>query len=794
MPHIALAPVCVLFNASGLDVNASGLTTLHLISSKALSCSPSSFTLSASVSFSGRYSQCRSVVSSIPSPPTVPVLSLCVSSPMPVAMQSAASYQQSLPKQLTHIDLVLSANSEDWKPRNKALDDLEQLVTQGLQLLPYDALTELLTVPLTSLATSLTTQVTDLRSEIVRQCAHTLAFLALHVPAAFTKAAVKIFPALLKVASGTNGVIRTYAAPAAEELVSHVHNVSLLLDMLNELKTSKNKVTIGFCSALLVAVLQQWSTKLLRKYAPLIEESIVALLSAAEQQTRQSAGRSALLYLDHFPARSKNLLGALDPRAVRIVNEMRKDHVTASHVVANGGKTRNDSVTSVDSLAFEDDGEETKRPASALSNHSNGSHASSGVSSIRQPAVRYTYGQRVEIVDVLTTRGDVDDSALNVQLSGRKGTVISQAQREGRVGEWVGVRLEADVDPEEEERKGVQVVYVRPGTLRKEGWRVNRLRAPTIDTSSVGRPNSAPSSAASSSSFNSTSSLPASPAPSSGASYVTPSSARSNASTSSLARGGIPSPAPIRKSNSSTSSVATPSPPMLGRPNSTSSGLSATKLTSPTYASRSSTTPTTSRIPSGQPIQMSRTTVLPSSRIPVSQSRIQSRNVSRAPSQAPSQAPSRLHSRSNSGHFSMHGSPSHSPMFSPGSAPAVPSLSLTQPLPDRINASSPSPTGASASDLDLPALLSAHRQHVMDTTDHLGQLSTAMSGVNAADGAGVPATYCDGMIKVLSEQLMRTTRVLEMYVGVKKRILQESKSKSRRDEHDAFLDSFDNFK
>jgi len=713
---------------------------------------------------------------------------------MPVAMQSAASYQQSLPKQLTQIDLVLHANSEDWKPRHKALDDLEQLITQGLQLLSYDALTDLLTAPLSSLATSLTTQVTDLRSEIVRQCAHTLAFLALHVPAAFTKAAVKIFPALLKVASGTNGVIRGYATPAAEELVTHVHNVSLLLDLLNELKTSKNKVTLGLCSALLVNVLQQWSTKLLRKYAALIEESISALLSAADQQTRQSTGRCALLYLDHFPARSKTLLGGLDARAVRIVNEMRKDHVTASHVVANGGKTRSDSMTSVESLAFDEDGEETKRPTSAMSMHSSSSHASlSGASSVRQPPVRYTYGQRVEIVDVMTGRGDVDDSTSNVQLQGRKGTVISQAQREGKTGEWVGVRLEAEVDTEEEERKGVQVVYVRPSTLRKEGWRVNRLRAPTIDTSSVGRPNSAPSSAASSSSFNSTSSLPASPAPSSGASYITPSSARSNASTSSLARGGIPSPAPIRKSISSSSSIATPSPPTFGRPNSTSTGLSATKLTSPAAASRSSTTPTTSRLPSSQPIQMSRTTVLPSSRIPVSQSRIQSRSVSRAPSQAPSQAPSRLHSRSNSGHFSMHGgSPTMSPFFSPGSAPSVPSLSLTQPLPDRMTASSSSPTGAASADLDLPALLSAHRQHVMDTTEQLGQLTAAMGGVSATDGGGVPAAYCDGMIKVLSEQLMRTTRVLELYVGVKKRILQENKS--RRDVHDAFLDSYDNFK
>ena len=137
-------------------------------------------------------------------------------------------------------------------------------------------------------------------------------------------------------------------------------------------------------------------------------------------------------------------------------------------------------------------------------------------------------------------------------------------------------------------------------------------------------------------------------------------------------------------------------------------------------------------------------------------------------------------------------------MFSPGSAPSVPSLSLTQPLPDRSSTtptsatSASSPTSAAGADLDLPGLLAAHRQHVVDTTEHLGQLTAAMANANGGEAGSIPAAYCDGMIRVMSEQLMRTTRVLEMYVGVKKRILQENRSK--RDEHDAFLNSYDNFR
>ena len=718
-----------------------------------------------------------------------------------------------LARDVSSLELVLASNSEDWKPRVAAMARLEELMTAGLQAEGYDAFTDMALPLLTSLATALTTQLTDLRSEIVRQASHLVSFLALHLPTAFTKCATKLFPALLRVSSGTNGVMRAYAAPAALEVVQHVPHSSLLLDLLNELKTSKNKTSIGLCSQLLSLSLRLWSTRLLRKYAALVEESIVSLLSAADAVTRNIAGECALLYFDHFPARSKAVLQALDARATRIVNECRRAHVTAENVAPGGGKLRSDSVTSVESFAGGVE-EEEKRPSTAsFSRRESGSSSGGG-----PPTGRMTYGQKVDIVEELSSKGDVDDSTLGLKLQGRKGTVISHSQREGRTGEWVGVRLEAETptEGEEEGRKPAmqKVVYVRPSTVRKEGWRISKVRAPPIDTShQLKSPAPVPHSA---SSYKSSGSLPPSPAPSSASSaHATPLSARSNASSASaFSRLSVGSPVALRKSASSHSMespqpTGTPPRSLSATPSSSSStgGVAPPRLMSPpSSAGRSFTSPVT-RIPTGnlQSAALSRTSVLPSSRIPVSPSRI--------PSCTPSRIPSRSHSRTGSGHFSTQSSPALSASASPSLPPTrmasanpshVPTFSLTQPLPSTSSASSTSVSSSSSSGsalpaLDFPSLLAMHRHFEAE----VGAFSSALHAQLLEGEAKVSATadeavdadvdrgYSDGMIRLMSEHLMRSTKVLEAFVSVKRKGLKEGQARPHTS--DAFLESHDHF-
>lgn len=740
------------------------------------------------------------------------------------SLSSSSARAQQLARQVAVLDVVLSANSEDWKPRAKALVDVEQLISDGLQEEGYEAFSDFIAPLLTSLHPSLQTQITDLRSEIVRQSAHTVAFLAVHVPHAFTKCVTKLFPALLRVASGTNGVMRSYAAPAAEEVVKYVAHASLLLDLLQELRTSKNKVALSLCSQLLATALHQWNTKVLRKYAVMLEESSVALLSAAEASTRSTGAECVLSFLEHFPQRSRQLLQGLDPRSTKLVNEGRTKHEPALNA-APITKVRSDSVSSIDGAAgllCADEEEETKQPPLVVSRPASASVGGSlaggggGGGGASSAAPRLSYGVKVELVEALTNRGDVDDSTVGVQLVGRKGTVISHSQREGRIGDWVGVRLDVDPDGGDEERKaGVQVVYVRAQTLRREGWRVTRMRAPTIDTSHGHKTPAQPHSSASSN-VSSASSLPPSPAPSSASSHAslhTPLSARSLLSQPSRTTL-TPSPGGLKKSisSASTESLHTrPRSPGVGAsaPSSSSSSTSAptvTRLmTSPpltvtgtgTATGRSSTSPMISRIPSAplSSSSLSRSSALPPSRIPLPPSRI--------PSRSPSRLTSRVHSRATSGHFSLHSSPSPSDSSSP-SLPATatpvtapPSLSLTQPLPITV-APSHSSLACAAVDSPLASLLSLHRAYDADVTTNMTGLRAALVEAEAATviDSGVERDYSERMIKLLSDQLTRTTRLLEAFVGVKKRTVEANKNRAKHDSDafDAWLGEHDNFR
>ena len=724
---------------------------------------------------------------------------------------------------MSGMDVVLSSNSEEWKPRVAALAELEELVTEGLQVDGYEVFSDWAQPLLSSLSTSLVVQVTDLRSEVVRQSCHLLSFLALHVPAAFTKACTKLFPSLLKVASGTNGVIRSYAAPACVEVVEHVHHSSLLLDLLQELKTSKNKTALALASQLLQVALRVWGTRVLRKYAALMEESIVALLlTAADASTRSTAGECGLLFLDHFPARSRPLLHALDARATKVVNECRREHSSALNAApaAAQGKGRSDSLSSVDGAALagvaaEEEEEKRQSGSAAVSRRVSGSVGGGGGGG-GGAALRFAYGQRVEVAEQLSGRSDVDDSAAGQQLQGRKGVVISQSQREGRTGEWVGVRLEPALGEGggEERKAAVSVVYVRASTLRKEGWRVSKMRAPTIDTShllSTPPPHPRSSSPGSAYTATSSSSVPPSPVPSSASSSymagtATPTSARSTASSTSSAysasatRGGahpstalaLSSTASLRKSPSATSGLDSPQAnsgrSQSATPSSASSAASAAsptglRLMSPpssTSAGRASTSPVT-RIPSTSPASaasLSRTTsVLPSSRIPVASSRL----PSRAPSSAASRVQSRSHSRAGSGHFSgLHPAASsqpaspnmlpHSPALH-SAASAAPSFSLTQPLP-----SSPaSDSSSSPQPPELSSLLRLHRAYEGELSAFVSQVHTALGDGERVMDSGEQSVaergYVDGMTRLLSEQLTRTTGLLESFVLVKKRQL-----------------------
>jgi hypothetical protein len=152
--------------------------------------------------------------------------------------------KNTLPKSVASIASILSTNSEDWKSRVNALQEIERIILDckeyervsiGTSAAASFAVT--LGALLSSLAPALSTQISDLRSEIVRQAAHTISALATQLgdtlaadhetvqTGPFHKCGAKLLPALVTQAASNNSVIRGYSEKACSDVVKHVLSV-----------------------------------------------------------------------------------------------------------------------------------------------------------------------------------------------------------------------------------------------------------------------------------------------------------------------------------------------------------------------------------------------------------------------------------------------------------------------------------------------------------------------------------------------------------------------------------------
>lgn len=310
---------------------------------------------------------------------------------------SSSWLKTTLPKSIASIASTLSVNSEEWKPRLLALQDIEKMVldckehertnvtSPTVQLVPVTLSAHLLT-----LAPSLIVQITDLRSEIVRQASHTLSFLAIQLPdvvsgdvvtqGAFHKCGAKVLPALLTVAASSNSVIRSYAVTAAQDVVAHVCSGGggaaggILPHLLTELKHTKNKNVKSLAMELLgESVMKRWPRKLwcdagasksssavgggatTSVTSAVLEEHLLLGLGSADTLTRAAACRAVWAYAKYgHAARAAAFFKGLEPRTKKGVLEARRAEdegvildVASSESVDDSALTRKRATTPV---------------------------------------------------------------------------------------------------------------------------------------------------------------------------------------------------------------------------------------------------------------------------------------------------------------------------------------------------------------------------------------------------------------------------------------------------------------
>jgi hypothetical protein len=647
------------------------------------------------------------------------------------------------------INAELKVNSELWKPRAAALTELEKLVAEELNNSPQDA-DEILTPLLFGLSTSLITQITDLRSEIVKQAAHTISFLAENVPVAFNKSACKLIPALFQVASGTNGVIRTYADPCVKTVVKYIYHANILTDIFLAFKQTKAKIMKQLIMECLVVVMAEWPTKYFKKSVRELEETIILGLQSSELEARKSSGAAALYLNDHFPGRFKAFMQSLDARGQKIVLEVEK----SGHEVAlradpeaglepNSGRKsgRRDSLTAANA--------QSRQYSAATSDTSEISEFDAGEAS---------YGSHIEIIEPSVPLESAEFDEDYKSYLGQRGVVITTGELDSKEGEWLGIRLDTITEERKTDGEEDDLLYIRRKCAHVVPQIIKRTLK-SIDTS-AGR---------------------------SALAEESPSSARSNASVGSA-------------KHSKQKSIEKPlTSPLKTTPTGKSSLLTPTRPTS--AAIRSPNIPTASKLPQSRLVSPNSTN--PSKSTPTSVTAPQRKAL-------PSKIPTPTRSREASPERD------HKPPLSrPISAPIYPPINRSGATgPSTVNFHQAVASGGAAAlnhagnnnnnaeewneseistrdrmlsvpcEKDLPQLVRDHRAHVAESAIYLQQLNDLLNK------QGGNPHYTDHMIKLLSEHLSKTTRLLEGYMKLKRRTINAAKI---REEQDDFLDRFDNF-
>mmetsp|Transcript_18552 Transcript_18552/g.27774 ORF Transcript_18552/g.27774 Transcript_18552/m.27774 type:complete len:736 (-) Transcript_18552:117-2324(-) len=221
------------------------------------------------------------------------------------------------------------ANKGDWKQRLKALEDLEKLVKNGAQEDGFVELMENLNFEITKL---LGNQLVDLRSDLVRQACNTISTMATELKEHMAKIASFIFPNLLMASSTTNKVIRQYSVTCMNTVIENVTvGKNMLMPIINNIRETKSKQMRPIFMKFLEACLSHWPTKLLSKKAVEIENTISFGLECPTGETRDSAGRSFYLFLQHFPRKEKSIYARLPSRGAKIIERMRVSNKVIAH-------------------------------------------------------------------------------------------------------------------------------------------------------------------------------------------------------------------------------------------------------------------------------------------------------------------------------------------------------------------------------------------------------------------------------------------------------------------------------
>jgi hypothetical protein len=194
--------------------------------------------------------------------------------------------------------------NKTWMSRVKEMRVLQEVVTEGVHI-PEFARTLSAHPALSVVIGHLITQLSDLRSEVVKCASVTTQLFCRELNIHIRSSASRIIESSLSLCGGSNKVCRGYVLNCFRELIFIANTKKVLALVLETVQTSRNKLLREACAEFLLIILHGWGLDVLRAQIQVLESAIKQGISGASPETRSVAARCFWVFLGHFPERGQ---------------------------------------------------------------------------------------------------------------------------------------------------------------------------------------------------------------------------------------------------------------------------------------------------------------------------------------------------------------------------------------------------------------------------------------------------------------------------------------------------------
>ncbi|XP_046480774.1 CLIP-associating protein 1-A isoform X2 [Neodiprion pinetum] len=210
-----------------------------------------------------------------------------------------------LEEQMKSIKDVVGDDKKDWKQRNESMKKLRGILIAGGA--NFDNFTECLK----NVQRSFEAACMDLRSQVVKEAAITVAFLSYQLKNKFASFGECVLPTLINLIPNSAKVMATSGAVAVRFILQHTHSPRYIPIITASMNSKSKDIRRASCEFLHL-ILQCWATNVLQRHVAALQEAVKKGIADSDADARAAARKSYWAFQEHFPEQAEVLLKSLD--------------------------------------------------------------------------------------------------------------------------------------------------------------------------------------------------------------------------------------------------------------------------------------------------------------------------------------------------------------------------------------------------------------------------------------------------------------------------------------------------